>query len=285
MMERMKKGILAILLCMIVVFAVAGCQNGTEKSGTKKDVADDAKKHIVVGTTDDYTKIGLEASKKTFEDMGYTMEIKVLDDYTMPNKALAEGSIDANFFQHRPYLNMYNDSNDTNLTMIEPLVFNVPNTLYSKKIKSIDNIPVGAKIAVVNDASNIELALKLLQETGVLTLSNKPIDKYYSMADVVDNPQKIQFVEVDYFSINAMIEDVDLIITDAYFQCLYPENADIYSKPLHTLVDKNNTIGLVVRAEDINAKWAKDLNNALRSKTTREKFAELSKMTTVYWAD
>lgn len=277
----MKKKLSSVLVVSLAVSALlCGCQ-----TGEKPKEESEKKQTIVVGTTDDYTKVGLEAAEETFEAMGYAMEIETFDDYTMPNTALVEESVDANFFQHKPYLNMYNENNGTDLVMIEPLIFNVPNTMYSRNVKSLEEVPDNATVAVVNDASNIELALKLLQDAGLIQLADEPIDTYYSMADVTENPKNISFVEVDYYSINAIVDDVDLIITDAYFQCLYPENADIYAEPLHTLVDENNTIGLVVRKEDQDEQWVKDLRDALASDETKEKFTELSNMTTVYWVE
>ncbi|MDR3325735.1 MAG: MetQ/NlpA family ABC transporter substrate-binding protein [Rhodospirillaceae bacterium] len=137
---------------------------------------------------------------------GLNIELISFSDYTLPNEALENGELDANAFQHNQYLNTQIKTHGYHIvaigfTIIEPL------GLYSKKIKTLDMIPVGAKIAIPNDPSNAERALNLLVDSGLIKIQNRNSNP--SIFDIVDNPKKIKFIELDSALLSRSLIDLD----------------------------------------------------------------------------
>ena len=113
----------------------------------------------------------LEQVKETLAADGWTLEIVVFDDYVLPNQALTEGELDANYFQHAPYLNSYNESNGTDIASAA-LIHYEPFGLYGNGVASVAEIADGATIIIPADDSNETRALLLLQQEGLITLAD-----------------------------------------------------------------------------------------------------------------
>lgn len=153
----MKKYILSLVLCLLVVLGLASCGNG--------------KKTIVVGTMAQPGEPILEYIKDKFEEQsGYNLEIQIYTDFATPNNALAAGEIQANLFQHKPYLDTYNEVNHTDLVSAS-IMYDCAYAGYTKKsITSLDDIPNGSKITIANDASNMKRCLDILNASGIITV-------------------------------------------------------------------------------------------------------------------
>lgn len=264
-MKRFLAKFNVVVLLMAIALGTIACSGQEKKVVLSKD-----KKNLIIGASSDYSGPLVESAKAELESKGYNVEIVIYDDFVMPNKALEEGAIDANFFQHKPYLDMYNESNNSDLVMIEPKVMYYPYELFSKKIKTYNDIPEGATVAVVDDPSNIEQSLIILQKFGAIELADKAVDKYYSIADIRKNDKNIKLQPVDYFSLHSLFDDVDMVIGDGYIGCLHPKVTEICKNPLEVLEDTTYALGLTVKSEDVDKQWVKDINEALRSKTTKD---------------
>lgn len=166
----------------------------------------------------DAVKVGIRSSElKTWE---YIKEQAAKEDINLdlvtfsaqydPNQALAEGEVDMNAFQHVAYLNLFNTSNDTDLQAIGTTIM-APIGLYSNKYKSLDDMKEGAKIAVPNDPSNWGRALLLLQENGLLTVTDN-FDGNGGEDRVKDNPKKLNILPVDGATTPRVMEDADFAI-------------------------------------------------------------------------
>lgn len=149
---------------------------------------------------------------------GLTVQTVEFEDYVLPNVALVDGSIDANVFQHKPYLEHYLKSHGGDLVIVgETFVY--PVGIYSSRMKSIQDLPQGARVAIPNDPSNGARALLLLQKAGLITLKSK--DNFeYSLADILSNPKKIDFVELDAAQLPRALPDVDAAIINTNFSLL-----------------------------------------------------------------
>ncbi len=153
------KKIITIAICALLCFAVlCGCGE------TKVD-----DKTILVGASATPHAEILEQVVDALKAEGYTLEIKIFDDYVLPNKALSDGEIDANYFQHTPYLNSYNASNGTDLSSAA-LVHYEPFGLYSNGVATVADAKEGATIIVPADDSNETRALLLLAQEGLIVL-------------------------------------------------------------------------------------------------------------------
>lgn len=168
------KKLIAIVLALASVFCFAAC-------GKK---ADD--NLIKVGASSTPHAEILEQVKESLKESGYELEIVIYDDYVLPNQALAEGSLDANYFQHSPYLNSYNASNGTDLVSAA-LIHYEPFGLYGNGVDSVEDIAPGASILVPADDSNETRALLLLAQEGLITLpEDASAEKGVTTLDIVD---------------------------------------------------------------------------------------------------
>ncbi len=157
----------------------------------------------------------LEFLKPTLAEQGVTLEVKVFTDYVQPNIQVAEGRLDANFFQHQPYLDEFNASKGTKLVSVAG-VHVEPFGAYSSKIKDLSELKDGAQVAIPNDATNGGRALLLLQTAGVLTL--KPEAGITATArDIADNPKKLRIRELEAATLPRVLNQVDLALINTNY--------------------------------------------------------------------
>ncbi|MDY2848310.1 MAG: MetQ/NlpA family ABC transporter substrate-binding protein [Oscillospiraceae bacterium] len=141
----------------------------TEAASDSEEPAAEGDNVIKVGATSTPHGEILEFVKDALAEKGYDLEITIYDDYVLPNKALADGELDANYFQHTPYLNSYNESNGTDLVSAA-LIHYEPFGLYGNGVTSLDEVAEGASIVIPADDSNETRALLLLEQEGLITL-------------------------------------------------------------------------------------------------------------------
>ena len=217
---------------------------------------------IVIGATPVPHAEILEVAKASLVAQGYELEIKVFNDYVLPNKALADKDLDVNFMQHEPYLREFNAMNGTRL---EP-VFGVhlePMGAYSKSIKSLAELKDGDKIAIPNDPTNESRALDLLAKNGLIELDTKV--KLRTPMDITKNPKNLKFVELDGATLPRALDEVSLAVINSNFALnanLNPKSDSIISED-----GINNPYSniVVVRADEVYGKKANALKNAILS--------------------
>lgn len=146
---------------------------------------------------------------------GVEIDIIEFTDYVTPNLALNDGDIQANFFQHTPYLNKFSEERGLKLTSagtvhVEPL------GVFSKKVKSVAELKEGAKFAIPNDPSNGGRALLLLHNNGIITLKD-PANLYSTEADIAQNPKKLKFVALEAAQLPRVLRDVDAAVINGNF--------------------------------------------------------------------
>ncbi|MET0185555.1 MAG: MetQ/NlpA family ABC transporter substrate-binding protein [Achromobacter sp.] len=146
---------------------------------------------------------------------GLEVQLVEFSDWVMPNTAVAEGSVDANFFQHAPFLEQFNASRKTDLT---PIAYGYSTTigLFSKKLKRGDPIPDGATIGIPSDPVNTGRALLLLQSIKLITL--KPgVTHQATIADITDNPKRLKFIQIEGSQAARSFDDVTASVTYTTF--------------------------------------------------------------------
>ncbi|MGN1305110.1 MAG: MetQ/NlpA family ABC transporter substrate-binding protein [Oscillospiraceae bacterium] len=205
----MKKNI--VLTSIIAAFSIAslaltGCSSNTGTTETTT-AADNSAADTTADNTDNVIKVGatstphgevLEFVKDKLAEQGYDLQITIYDDYVLPNKAVADGELDANYFQHTPYLNSYNESNGTNLVSVASIHYE-PFGLYANGVASVADIPEGASIVIPADDSNETRALLLLAQEGIITLPEgaNAADGVKTLDIVDDHGYKITTVQAD----------------------------------------------------------------------------------------
>ena len=194
-MKKMK--ILAVvMLIAAALVAFAACSSGEEQPAGD-DTQAETKTTLRIATVP-VSRIMAESAIEPLEEMGYEVEIVMFDDYFTPNVALDEGQVDANFYQHQPFLDNYNKENGTDIVMLAPC-FLYYGGIYSENYDSLDDLKengVGGTFVIAQDASNQSLDLLALQDAGLITLTDEDKD-LYGIADIVDNPYEFEFLYMD----------------------------------------------------------------------------------------
>lgn len=157
----------------------------------------------------------LEFVKPALAEQGVTLEVKVFTDYVQPNVQVEEGRLDANFFQHLPYLEEFNESRGTSLVSVAG-VHVEPFGAYSQKVKSLDELKSGSKVAIPGDATNGGRALLLLQSSGVLSLK-EDAGITATPRDVADNPKRLRLIELEAALLPRALQEVDLALINTNY--------------------------------------------------------------------
>lgn len=173
-----------------------------------------AEKLTIAATQVPHAEI-LEVVKPVLAKEGVELDIKVFSDYVQPNLQVADKQLDANFFQHKPYLDSFNKDRKTSLVPVA-LVHVEPFGAYSKKIKKLDELKTGASVAIPNDPSNSGRALVLLQKQGLIKLKD-PSNILATPVDVVENPKKLKFRELEAAMLPRSLDDVDLALINTNY--------------------------------------------------------------------
>lgn len=215
----------------------------------------------------------LEAIKPELEAQGYELKVVEYSDYVQPNVALSEGDLDANYFQHLPYLENYNTENGTDLASAGAIHFE-PMGLYAGKSSDIANVPDGAKIAVPSDATNEARALLLLQDQGVIKLTDG-VGLEATANDIVENPHNVELVEVEAAAVPRSLQDVDFGVINGNYALSagLDTSATLASEGADSEAAQTYANIIAVRNGDENSEKTQALLKALTSDTAR-KFIE-----------
>lgn len=157
----------------------------------------------------------LEFLKPALAEQGVELEIKVFTDYVQPNVQVAEKRLDANFFQHQPYLDEFNKTKGTTLVSVAGVHIE-PFGAYSSTVKQLDDLKQGANVVIPNDATNGGRALLLLQRAGVITLK-QDAGITATPRDIVDNPKKIKVRELEAATLPRVLNQVDLALINTNY--------------------------------------------------------------------
>ncbi len=171
------------------------------------------KKTIVIGVTPFPHKEIMEVAKPLLAKEGYELKIREFNDYVQPNLALASGALDANFFQHIPYLDNMNAEKKLDLAWVAKVHIE-PLGLYSTKIKSLNELQKGDRIAVPNDPTNEARALRLLEANGLIKV--KP-GELVTVLDITDNPKELKFIEMEAAQMPRTLNDVRAAVINTNF--------------------------------------------------------------------
>lgn len=256
------------LLITIALFILAGC--GQEDKAKESEKAPEKSKEEVTlkvaSLIPPMTEI-LDLVKPKLAEEGINLEMVVLGDNVQPNSALAAKEVDANFFQHVPYMEEFNRSNNAELVPVTAIYF-ANYGVYAKEYSAMDELPEGAVIAIANDVSNIDRSLALLAQHEVITLKEKT-GPYYTKADITNNPKNYKFEEVDLLMLARMYDDADAVVmTPAYAAPLgLTPKADAL---LTEGIDNDFAISLVARKDNVDSEPIQKLAKAMTSPEVRE---------------
>ena len=276
----MKKRIAIVLSALLLLGLFSGCNAATTSSGgeTQQSSAQTQSQGTVDGelTT---IRVGasitphaeiLRAVNEQMQEKGYELEVIEFDDYILPNLNVESGELDANFFQHRPYLENFNEENDTHLVSVA-VVHYEPFGLYPGKTESLDALADGAQIAVPNDGTNEARALLLLESLGLITLK-EGAGTTATILDIAENPKNLQITEMAAAQLARSLPDVDMAVINGNYalqagldlnQALATEDkdsevADTYANVLVVKEGNENDAGIQALAEGLTSAQTKE---------------------------
>ena len=240
----------------------------TEKATEKAEAGETVK--IKIGATPSPHAEILEAAKDALKKKGVEIEIVTYNDYVQPNLATDQGEIDANYFQHLPYLEEFNKEKNTKVVSVGKVHYE-PFGIYAGQSKDLKELKDGAKIAVPNDTTNEARALLLLQDNGIIKLKDGA-GLTATKQDVVENPHNIELYEVEAAQIPRSLDSVDFACMNGNFALqanLKPSDALVVEKADSEAAQTYANI-VAVAEKNKDAEWAKTLVEVLQSKEIQD---------------
>lgn len=276
----MRKSLYVLAAAALTIGALTACAGNSEKSDTNKtettteskEKSGDLEKITVGATPAPHAEI-LDAAKDILKEEGYELVVKEYTDYVQPNLALDSGDLDANYFQHKPYLDQFNEENGTDLVSAGAIHYE-PFGIYAGKTKSLDDLADGAEVLVPNDVSNEARALLLLADNGLITLKDG-VELDATKNDIVENTKNLKITEVEAAQIPRSLQDADIAVINGNYaieaglkvsDALATEDADSVAATTYSNV-------VAVRSGDEDSDKTKALIKALTSDTVK-KFME-----------
>lgn len=258
MITSIKKGLTTSVFAVFTMF-LAGCHDDdkTIKIGT------------IAGPETELAQVAAEVAEKRY---GLHIKIVTFTDYIQPNRALNDGALQANVFQHEPYLNDQLYMYHYRLTIVGK-TFIYPMGIYSSHYHSINEVPENSQVAIPNDPTNEGRALMLLQKAGLITLSHSAGLKA-TENDVIENPKHLEFVELDAAQLARAYQDMALAVINTNYAIpggLLPSRDALF------IEDKQSPYAnlIVIRSQDGGKPWVKELVDSFQSQAVLDKANEL----------
>ncbi|WP_099352862.1 MetQ/NlpA family ABC transporter substrate-binding protein [Fredinandcohnia onubensis] len=257
----MKKWLTGIIL-LLVAFVITACGSSASNDGESKD-SDVESKDIKIGATaGPYSDMAKKALKPGLEELGYTVEIIEFSDYIQPNKALDNGDIQANLFQHTIYLENFEKENNMDLTAL----INVPTApmgIYSNVYKSIDEVKEGSTVTLPNDPTNAARALNTLRDAGLITIAKDADPLTVSEKDIDENKKNLKFQPIEAGQLPRSVESADLAAVPGNFALAAKMNL-LDALTLEDMSDSYRNV-VAISAKNNDSQFAKDLKAVVES--------------------
>ena len=231
----------------------------------------------VAATPVPHAEILNDAVAPLVEKAGYKLEVVEFTDYVLPNTATEDGEVDANYFQHIPYLDSFNKENGTHLVNVAPVHIE-PMSIYAGKTASLDALADGATVAVPNDTTNEARSLLLLQKAGLIEL-NDPTNPTATPKDIKSNPKNLQIKEVEAATVPTILPDVDIACINTNYALGAKLASDLVL--LTEASDSPYVNVLVVKEGNENTEKTKVLVDAITSKEVKDYIASKYNGTTI----
>lgn len=258
-MKKIKKILALGLVSVLAIGIFAGCGSKSNDEGKANKDSKDIKIGVCPGPYGDMVEKAIEPY---LQSLGYKVEVVDFTDYVQPDQALASGEIDANLMQHTVYLEKFAEDNNLDIKSI----IEVPTAgagVFSEKLKSLDELKDGDKVAIPTDAVNLARSLRLLETLGVIKLKEDVDATKATTADVTENKKNLEFVTLDAAQISRSLDSVAIGVV--------PGNYAIAAG-----LDFNSALGveklaegyknvIAVRGEDVDSELGKDLKAAVES--------------------
>ncbi|MGP4060200.1 MetQ/NlpA family ABC transporter substrate-binding protein [Halobacillus sp. H74] len=252
------KKIFAVLITLLTVTVLSAC--GGDESGSA-DASD--KDTIRFGATSGpYSDMVNKAIKPLLEEKGYEVTNKEFTDYVQPNKALANGDLDANLFQHKIFLESFAKEHGLDLSEVI-IVPTAPMGIYSNTFEDIESIEKGSTMGVPNDPTNLARALIVLEEEGLVTIKDDVDPLRASLKDIKENKKDIEFVEVEAGQLPRLVDSEDLSMVPGNYALAAGMDL-LNALALEDMPDDYRN-RVAVKTEDLDKQFVKDIKEVVES--------------------
>lgn len=279
---------IALALGLIVTLTACGSGEDKKEETPKEEVKTETKEtgdtakssdpiNIKIGVVGEFNEVLEEVIKRYEEGTGNTAELVKFADYNQPNEALASGDIDLNAFQHHKFLNEFNEDRGSDLVAIGDTML-APIALYSNKVKSLEELPEEAKIALPNDPSNGSRALFLLQDAGLIKVEGEPGD-IIGLENITENSKNLELIEMDASETARSLDDVDAAIVNDTFalDSGLDKDTSIYTEDPKSDSVKQYINIIAARKEDENNENYKEFVKYYQTEETKKDFETYTK--------
>ncbi len=280
----MKKKVLGVLAAAVMAgMMTAGCagkapetnketETETVKGGEEKAAEEntDEDKVIKIAGTASVSQVFYEAFKDKYEAQGYKTEFIPFDANPVCLEACASGEVDVSLGQQKKFMENFNKNNGADLAMVKPYGLYTGIGLYSNEYTSVEEIPDGSQIAVMNDASNEDVALRILENAGLIKIAEDI--ELATAADIVENPKNLKIIEMEQAQTVTALDDM------AAACCWFTHMASVGKDPSSYLVRDdvmiNYPMGVFVKSENAESDWAVAMAECFRDLEVQEKIEE-----------
>ena len=262
-----KRGIALIMLCTLIL-SITACTKSKEAANGG------IKKTIKIGCIAfNHDEVAAQPAIDKLKELGYEVEVVDLENATVMNEAIAEGSLDTALHQHKPWMDNYNEQKGTNLIMLEPYIHHNEYSIMSEKYDSVKDLPDGATISVSDDGSNQARAMLFLQELGLITLQDGVTVP--TILDIKENPHNYKIVAVQHHQVVKTMADVDACMTSTYL--LLSNNVSMDTVMASSDDYKDYGVGFVIDPKNKDEEWVSALIDAYTTDEMRDKINDLFK--------
>ncbi|MFD4667184.1 MetQ/NlpA family ABC transporter substrate-binding protein [Streptomyces halstedii] len=214
MRKNIKLTAAAAAATVALALGLTACGTDSDPASGKASDADASKALVVAASPTPHADILNYVKKNLADKAGLKLEVKEFTDYVLPNTATENGQVDANFFQHKPYLDDFNEKNGTHIVPVVNVHLE-PLGLYSKKAKDLKDLKAGQTVAVPNDTTNEGRALQLLAENGLITLKDG-VGTNAKLSDITDK-KGLEFKELEAATVPRALNDVDAAVINGNY--------------------------------------------------------------------
>ena len=274
----MKKKLLALLLGLTLCLSLAACggdsaaDSGAADTGAAEEGGDSGETvTLTVAASPTPHAVILEQCVPILAEQGIDLVINQYSDYVVPNTAVEDGDEDANYFQHLPYLEEFNETRGTHLVSVAGVHIE-PMGIYAGRVESLEDLPDGAVIGIPNDPTNEGRALLLLEAQGLITLDDSS-NLTATPNNIVDNPKNLEFQELEAATIPSVLADVDLAVINSNYALGAGLNPTTDALAIESS-DSPYVNVLVVKEGNENNEAIQALVDALHSDTIRDYITE-----------
>ncbi len=262
----MNKKLLGLVLSLAVL-SLAACGNKTAQAPANSGEAP-VKVVTVAASPVPHAELLLQVMDD-MKELGYDLEIREFSDYVLPNTAVDEGDIMANFFQHKPYLDDFNAERGTHIVSVGKIHYE-PFGVYAGSKKTLE-LAKGDKVAVPNDVTNEARSLNLLEAAGVIKLK-EGAGLTATKLDIVENPLELEIVELESAQIPRSLDSVAVACMNGNYamEAGFKVSDALFVEPQNSTAAQTYANILCVKEGNENEKWAKDLLNCLKSQKVKD---------------